>query len=32
VHFLDWNETDPIDEELRVVWFGWPKEEGSLVI
>jgi len=30
--FLDWNDAEPIDEELRVVWFGWPKEGGLLVI
>ena len=32
VHFLDWNDTEPTAEELRVVWFGWPKEGGLLVI
>jgi hypothetical protein len=32
VYFLDWNDTEPTDEELRVVWFGWPKEGGLLVI
>lgn len=32
VHFLDWSDTEPIDGELRVVWFGWPKEGGLLVI
>ena len=32
VHFKDWSDTDPTDEELRTVWLGWPKEGGLLVL
>ncbi|RFU29501.1 hypothetical protein B7463_g6840, partial [Scytalidium lignicola] len=28
----DWDDTEPTDEELRNVWFGWPKEGGLLVL
>lgn len=32
MHFLDGNDTESTEEELRVVWFEWPKERGLLVI
>jgi hypothetical protein len=32
VPWKDWDETQPTDEELRNVWFGWPKEGGVLVL
>lgn len=32
VPWKDWNDTEPTDEELRNVWFGWPKEGGLLVL
>jgi hypothetical protein len=32
VYFLAWNDIERTGEELRVVWFGGPKEGGLLVI
>ena len=28
----DWDEVQPTEEELKLVWFGWPADGGLLVL
>lgn len=32
IWFGDWDESQPTEEELKIVWLGWPEEGGLLVL